>query len=345
MNTNRSMAKPSLPTLSERPDLGMRSETQGTDYSTASYGSNAPMLSRAGDMGQDSPVPPVPYLDQHGDYFGETQTRPYGSANGPFSSMPQGRGSPAPPRAYGPPVDTDYPNSRYESGISTSSLHHNGQSSQYATSNRPYPEFSPFDTRGPQMGPAYELSPVDSTPTESIANHYYANSDGSDDYQIPQLPSALRTGSPAPSQQTNLPSQPRAGTAPPRAGVSTPLQSAMQRREVSQPLPNRGMNGSAPPLQQERSATAPLHQPSWSSGPPQRSYTPSAHSQGSFTPQAQPQRSYTPQAQPQRSYTPQAQSQPPRSYTPQAQGPPQRSYTPQAHQGYDNNANSHNYRY
>jgi len=286
-STNRSMAKPSLPTLSERPNLGTRSETQGTDYSTASYGSSAPMLSRARDMGHDSQAPPVPHMDQNGGYFGEAHVPPYGSANRLFSSMSQGRGSSAP--------------------------------SQYAQTNRPYPPFSPFDSRDHQTGPAYELSSVDPTPTESIANHYYSDSDGSDDYRIPQIPSALRTGSPVPSQQLGPPSQARAGTAPPRAGVPGSLQSAIQRREASQPLPNRRMNDSAPPLQQQRSATAPLQQPVWSLEPPQRSYTPSA----------QPQRSFTPQAQPQRSYTPQAQAQPQRNYTLPAQNPPQRSHTPQ----------------
>lgn len=330
VNTNRSLAKPTLPTLDERPGMGIRSDTQGTDYSTASYGSSAPMLGRAGDMGRDSPAPPVPHLDQNSDYFGEKDVRPYGSANRTFSPMSQGRASPAPSRNYGPPVDTNYTNSRYDSEHSLSPLPH-GPGSQYAQSTRPYPEFSPFDSRGPQMGPAYELSPVDRTPTESIANHYYSNSDESVDYQPPQLPNALRTGSPAPSQPVGLPSQPRAGTAPPRAGIPASLQSAIQRREASQPLPNRDMNGSAPPQQQQRSATAPLQQPSWSAGPQQRSYTPQS--------QGPPQRNYTPQSQgpPSRSYTPQAQGPPSRSYTPQAQGPPPRSFTPQSHQGYNNN--------
>ncbi|KAI8931625.1 hypothetical protein NX059_011276 [Plenodomus lindquistii] len=341
MNTNRSLAKPTLPTLDERPSMGMRSDTQGTDYSTASYGSSAPMLGRAGDMGRDSPAPPVPHLDQNSDYFHEKKMQSYGSANKPFSPTSQGRASPAPSRGYGPPVDTTYSNSRYESEYSASPSHHDGQGSQYAQSSRPYPEFSPYDSRNPQVGPEYELSPVDKTPTESIANHYYSDSNESVDYQPPQLPSALRTGSPAPSQPVGLPSQPRAGTAPPRAGIPSSLQSAIQRREASQPLPNRGMNGSAPPLQQQRSATAPLGQPSWNPGP-QRSYTPQAQGPPrSFTPQAQgpPSRSYTPQSQgPPRSYTPQAQG-PPRSYTPQAQGAPPRSYTPQSRPGYDNNNN------
>ncbi|KAH9879574.1 hypothetical protein IAQ61_001392 [Plenodomus lingam] len=300
MSTNRAMAKPTLPTLDERPGMGMRSETQGTDYSTASYGSSAPMLGRAGDLGRNSPAPPVPHLDQNNDYFGNQEGRPYGSANRPFTPMSQGRASPAPSRAYGPPVDTSHSNSRYGSVHSAVSLQNNEQGSQYAQSTRPYPEFSPFDSRGPRTGPAYELSPVDQTPTESIAHHYYSNSNESVDYRPPQLPNALRSGSPAPAQPVGLPSQPRAGTAPPRPGMPASLQSASQRREVSQPLPNRGMNGSAaPPQQQQRSATAPLQQPSWASGPQQRSYT--SQAQG-----------------------------PPRSYTPQGQGPPPRSYTPQS---------------
>ncbi|CAO2647605.1 Nn.00g085270.m01.CDS01 [Neocucurbitaria sp. VM-36] len=273
MSTNRNMSKPSLPSLSERPDMPTRSNTQ---FSTTSYGSNAPLLNQAGGMGMASPVPPMP-LDRNGDYFGDQPPRPYGSAGRPYSPMSQGRASPLPPRGHLPPVDTSYSNGRYGSDPQLiSPLPTDLRGPPSAQSNRrPYPEFSPFDSRGPQMGPAYELSPVDMTPTDNIAQHYYSNSNDSDDYnQPPQIPSALRAGSPAMSQPAGLPSQPRAGTAPPRPGLPASLQSAIQRREASQPLPNRGMNGSA---QQQRSATAPIQQPSWNQTPaPQRSYTPSS---------------------------------------------------------------------
>lgn len=309
MHSNQSMKQPSLPTLDERPGMPIRSDTQGTNYSSVSYGSNAPMLSQAGNMGRSSPAPSMPSMDQHHGYFNEPP-RPYDSAGRPFSPMSQGRGSPALPRGYGPPVDTSYSGNHYESEPHLISPPSDSRGPPFAQPNRPYQEFSPFNSRGPQMGPAYELSPVDRTPTDSIAQHYYSNSNGSDDYKPPTLPSALRTGSPAPLQVTGLSSQPRPGTAPPRPGLPPSLQSAIQRREASQPFPNRGMNGSAPPLQQQRSATAPLQQQQpWNSGPP---------------------RSYTPTTQPQRSYTP--------------QGPPQRSYTPssQSQQGYDHN-NGYNY--
>ncbi|KAJ4378035.1 Potassium transporter [Neocucurbitaria cava] len=244
MSTNRNMSKPSLPSLSERPDMPSRSNTQ---FSTTSYGSNAPLLNQAGGMGMASPVPPMPPLDRNGDYFGDQPPRPYGSAGRPYTPMSQGRASPLPPRGHLPPVDTSYSNGRYESDpqlISPLPSDLRGPPSAQS-SRRPYPEFSPFDSRGPQIGPAYELSPVDMTPTDNIAQHYYSNSNDSDDYkQPPQIPSALRAGSPAMSQPVGLPSQPRAGTAPPRPGLPASLQSAIQRREASQPLPNRGMNGS-----------------------------------------------------------------------------------------------------
>ncbi|KAH7397360.1 hypothetical protein BKA66DRAFT_240754 [Pyrenochaeta sp. MPI-SDFR-AT-0127] len=273
MNSNRSMMKPSLPTLNERPGIPSRSDTQGTNFSTTSYGSNAPLLNQASDMGM------APPLDRKVDYFGEPPARPYNSSSRPFSPMSQGRASPLPPRGpLLPPVDTSYSNGRYESDPHLiSPLPGDLRDPLSSQSNRPYPEFSPFDSRGPQMGPSYELSPVDTTPSDNISRHYHANSNGSDDYQPPQMPSALRAGSPAMSQPSGLPSQPRAGTAPPRPGLPPSLQSAIQRREASQPLPNRGMNGS---VQQQRSATAPLQQQSWNQGPAPRSYTPSSAPRG-----------------------------------------------------------------
>ncbi|KNG50808.1 hypothetical protein TW65_01786 [Stemphylium lycopersici] len=309
VNTGRSlMTKPSLPTLDERPDMATRSDTQFTTFSNASYGSNAPMLGQAGNMGRSSPAPPMPPLDRNGTgYFGEQHNMSYPSQRS-FTPMSQGRASPMPQRGPLPPVDTSYNHGPYGAEpqlISPTASDHRGP--PQAPPNRPYQEFSPFDSRGPQMGPEYELSPVDVNVTDDISRHYYADSNGPDDYQPPQLPSALRSGSPAPSQSVGLPGQPRSGTAPPRAGVPASLQSAIQRREASQPFPNRGMNGSAPP-QQQRSATAPIQQPGWAQGPPPRSFTPSGPG---------PQQ---------------------RSYTPSGPGP-QRSYTPTAPRGYDNNYN------
>ncbi|KAH6863543.1 hypothetical protein B0T12DRAFT_478856 [Alternaria alternata] len=318
MNTGRNlMNKPSLPTLDERPGMP---ERDFTNFSTASYGSNAPMLSQAGGMGRSSPAPPMPPLDRNGTgYFDDQHNLPYQPERS-FTPMSQGRASPLPPRGPMPPVDTNYnnyhnyDNGRYENDsqlITPLSNDQRGPPSSHP--NRPYQEFSPYDSRGPQMGPEYELSPVDVNPTEDISQHYFADSNVGDNYQPPQLPSALRSGSPAPSQPAGLPSQPHAGTAPPRSGTAPPragipasLQSAIQRREASQPFPNRGMNGSAPP-QQQRSATAPIQQPGWAQGPP-------------------------------RSFTPQGPGPQQRSYTP-VSGPQQRSYTPTAPRGYDNSYN------
>lgn len=295
VNTGRSlMTKPSLPTLDERPDMATRSDTQFTTFSNDSY---APMLGQAGNMGRSSPAPPMPPLDRNGTgYFGEQHNMPYPPQRS-FTPMSQGRASPMPQRGPLPPVDTSYNNGPYGAEpqlISPIANDHRGP--PQAHPNRPYQEFSPYDSRGPQMGPEYELSPVDVNATDDISRHYYADSNGPDDYHPPQLPSTLRSGSPAPSQPVGLPSQPRSGTAPPRAGVPASLQSAIQRREASQPFPNRGMNGSAPP-QQQRSATAPIQQPGWAQGPPPRSFTPSAPQQRSYTPSGPgPQRSYTPTA-------------------------------------------------
>jgi hypothetical protein len=331
MSSGRSLMKPSLPTLEERPGMPTRSNTQFTNFSNNSYGSNAPMLSQAGGMGRSSPAPPMPPLDRNGTgYFGDQQSLPYPSSERAFTPMSQqGRASPPPPRGPMPPVDTSYQTGYYESEPQLISPPNDMRSTPGpAQPGRPYQEFSPFDSRAPQTGPAYELSPVDMTPTEDISQHYYADSNSSDEYQPPQVPRMLRTGAPAVAQPFGLPSQPRAGTAPPRAGIPTSLQSAIQRREASQAFPNRGMAGSAPP-QQQRSATAPLQQPTWGQTPVQRSYTPQGPG-----PQ---QRSYTPQG-PQRRYTPAAQGTPQRSYTPSAQEP-QRSYTPNPPRGYDNSYN------
>ncbi|KAF1832823.1 hypothetical protein BDW02DRAFT_408351 [Decorospora gaudefroyi] len=310
MSSGRSLMKPSLPTLDERPGMPTRSDTQFTNFSNNSYSSNAPMLSEVGSMGRASPAPPMPPLDWNGTgYFGDQRGQPYPSSDRPFTPMSQGRASPMPPRGALPPVDTSYNTGRYESDprlISPGSYDVRGPLP--AQPNRSYQEFSPFDTRGPQIGPAYELSSVDTTPTEDISRHYWPDSNDADDYKPPQMPSMLRAGSPAVPQPTGLPSQPRAGTAPPRPGIPASLQSAIQRREASQPFLNRGMNGSAPP-QQQRSATAPIQQPAWAQGPAQRSFTPSGPG---------PQQ---------------------RSYTPSAPGPQQRGHSPFAPQGYDNGYN------
>ncbi|KAJ4349643.1 Potassium transporter [Didymosphaeria variabile] len=128
------------------------------------------------------------------------------------------------------------------------------------------PTFSPYNNRGPAMGPSYEMSPVDLNATDDPLD-YYTQAGDTNDYRPPQLPSALRSGSPAQMQNAGPPRvgtapPSRSGTAPPsnpRAGVPATLQSAIQRREASQPLPNRGM----PMQQQQRSATAPLGPPQW----------------------------------------------------------------------------------
>jgi hypothetical protein len=155
------------------------------------------------------------------------------------------------------------------------------------------------------------------------------------------------------SQISNMPPRsgtappPRAGTAPPRPGVPAGLQSAIQRREASQPLPNRAMNGSVPPMQQ-RSVTAPPQQQDWNA--PQdwnasaQSYTPSnvgeqnygsaarsfTPAQGRYTPAN---RSYTPAGPPGRSFTPAQRSYTPadRSFTPASTG-----YAPSNQRGYNN---------
>lgn len=324
-NSSGVARKPALPTLNERPGT----ERSDTNYSTTSYGSNAPLLNQAGDMGMAGSAPPVPHLGQNAYYYEDPPLAPPARA---FTPASQGRAS---PRPVLPQVDTNYSNGRY-------SPTHDIVSPLDETFSRqptqPYTAFSPYDNRGPATGPAYELSPVDNTLQGNGSQQYYSNSNDSDDYRLPQIPGALRAGSPAMSQTSNMPPRsgtvpPRAGTAPPRPGVPASLQSAIQRREASQPLPNRAMNGSVPPMQQ-RSATAPIQHPGWNA-PAQRSYTPSnLGSERSYTPA---QRSYTPA---ERSHTPAE-----RSYTPASTGysPADRSYTPAStgyppsnQRGYDN---------
>ena len=271
MGTARTAAmKPSLPSLAERP-VPSRSNTQGT---ATSFGSNAPLLSQAGDMGMASPLPPMPSLDQNAEYFaGASGTRPPPNMAGrPFSPMSHGRASPA-PRNMLPPVDTSFGGRDLPASHSMSPYDYSNRSMP-PQGNVPYqnrrqgasplgePTFSPYNQRGPAMGPSYEMSPVDVNANDNDPLDYYTNSGNSNDYQPPQLPSALRSGSPA---QIQSQAPPRAGTAPPsnpRAGIPAALQSAIQRREASQPLPNRGVS----PQQQQRSATAPLGQPRWTPG-------------------------------------------------------------------------------
>ncbi|KAF1925952.1 uncharacterized protein M421DRAFT_102810 [Didymella exigua CBS 183.55] len=304
--------KPTLPTLNERPGPS-RSDT---GYSTTSYGSNAPLLNQASDMGMVSPMPPIPHLDQNAYFYENPPLAPPAHA---FTPASQGRAS---PRPILPQVDTNNSNGRYSPPHDLASPLDDTYGAQ---PTQAYTAFSPYNNRGPATGPAYELSPVDITPQDNGPRHYYSKSNGSDEYRPPQVPGVLRTGSPAMSQPSSMPFRsgtappPRAGTAPPRPGVPASLQSAIQRREASQPLPNRAVNGSTPPVQQ-RSATAPIQQPGWDT-PPQRSYAPS--NLGS-------ERSYTPA---ERSYTPAVRSHTPvdRRYTPTSTG-----YPPSNQRGYDN---------
>lgn len=262
-NTSRTLAmKPSLPSLYERPGP-TRSDTQGT---ATSFGSNAPLLGQASDMGMSSPLPPMPTLDPNAEYFaGAPGPRSQSNNMGgrPFSPMSQGRASPA-PRNMLPRVDTsfggrDSPAARMMSPPQGPTSYPN-----HRPGAPPYngPTFSPYNQRGPMVGPSYEMSPVDLNSSDNDSLDYYTNG-GQNNFQPPQLPSALRPGSPAQMQNAG---PPRSGTSPPsnpRAGVPAALQSAIQRREASQPLPNRGM----PMQQQQRSATAPLSQPRWAPGP------------------------------------------------------------------------------
>jgi hypothetical protein len=305
MSTNRTAMNPGLPTVDERPSMPTRSDTQFTTYSNTSYRSNAPLLDDAGGMGTATPTDPMPPVDRRMDYFNQQPGRPY-TPNGNFNQQPSrpytpngrpftpgsqaGRSTPGPMRGIGvlPPVNTNFSSNRVGSDPHAISPLPNDLRGPSPQSTRPYPEFSPFDSRGPQAEQSYELSPVDKTPTAG-QDPYYSTSSILDEYHTPPpaIPSVLRAGSPAMSQppQGSLPNGPRAGTAPPprvgtappRPGLPASLQSAIQRREASQPLPNRGMNGSVP---QQRSATAPIQQPSWNSGNMDRSYTPS--SQGGY---------------------------------------------------------------
>lgn len=309
MSTNRTAA-PSLPTVDERPMMPTRSNTQGTNYSNTSYRSNAPLLDQAGGMGTATPAEPMPPLDRRNDYFPQQPMRPYTPTSRPFTPGSQaGRSTPGPLRGIGvlPPVDTNFSHNRLPSDPRVvSPLSNDLRGPTPAQSTRPYPEFSPFDSRGPQVEQSYELSPVDTSPTSGYGQQpYYA--DILDEYQAPPpaVPSVLRAGSPAMSQpmqpSSGLPQGPRAGTAPPprsgtappRPGLPASLQSAIQRREASQPMPNRGMNSS---VTQQRSATAPIQQPSWNAGNVDRSYTPAGNPGRSYTPAGNVDRSYTPTA-------------------------------------------------
>ncbi|KAF2870230.1 hypothetical protein BDV95DRAFT_496866 [Massariosphaeria phaeospora] len=286
-STRTATMRPSLPSLNERP-FPQRSDTQGTNFSTASYGSNAPLLSQAGGMGLSSPTPPLPTLDRNADYFDETHSyrpMPQGQPPRSYSPMSQGRGTPRPQRAPYPRVDTDYSNGRASPApqlITSLPGDVRGPSPAYGHQAYPNdraivsplggPSFSPYEYRDP-AGPSYEMSPVEVTPVDNFPQQSREN------FRPPQLPNALRVGSPAPAPGANFdrtsPPPLRSGTAPPsnpRAGLPPSLQSAIQRREASQPLPNRGMASSVPPPQQ-RSVTAPPQRPGWGQGPTPRSNT------------------------------------------------------------------------
>ncbi|KAH3913985.1 hypothetical protein HBI56_055240 [Parastagonospora nodorum] len=318
-NTNRGPTNPRLPTLDERPVYPTRSDT---NYSTASYRSNAPLLDQAGGMATGTPTDPMPPMDRR-DYFNQQPPRSYTPSSRPYPEAANARSNtPMSMRGIGglPPVDTSYSTVGNNHVTSeprvTSPLSNDRRGPSPPQSTRPYPEFSPFDSRGPPQAEQYELSPVETTMSSEHGHQpYYSNSSILDEYNSlqapPPIPDALRAGSPA---QSGLPSGPRSppragtappprvGTAPPRPGLPASLTSAIQRREASQPLPNRGMTSSVP---QQRSATAPIQQPSWNAGNmgPDRSYTPMSQPDRSYTPTSHtgnmgPDRSYTPMSQP-----------------------------------------------
>jgi hypothetical protein len=242
-------------------------------------------------------------------------------AGRPYSPMTQGRASPRPPRNMLPSVNTNYEGRASPAPRAVSPLPTDLRAPlSMQQGNAPYPSgrpgvspvgpnFAPYDNRGPGAGPAYEMSPVDASPEDNVLQYYassnaggnyassnvggnyassnvggnYASSNISSSYAPSAVPSALRVGPSAQTQQSSGP--PRVGTAPPRAGTAPPsnpraglpagLQSAIQRREALQPLPNQGMNSFAP---QQRSATAPLRQPGWN--PRAAGNTPSPAPQG-----------------------------------------------------------------
>ncbi|KAF2009544.1 hypothetical protein BU24DRAFT_358086 [Aaosphaeria arxii CBS 175.79] len=256
VGTARSMQKPTLPSLNERPIPG-RNDTD------TSYASNAPLLTQAESMGMASPIPPLPPLDQNGDYM-NSRPMPGGLPSRPYSPMTQGRGSPAPrqPRSALPPVNTSYGNGPMSPQNGPGRVLSPNQAYPprgHGPSGLGDPTFSPYEGRGQAMGAEYELSPVDMTPS---------------DYMAPQLPNALRPGSPAMSTSSvGSAVPPRVGTAGPpnaRPGLPASLQSAIQRREASQPIPNRGPNGY---VGQQRSATAPIPPQGYGQGPAPRSNT------------------------------------------------------------------------
>lgn len=235
-STTNSGRKPTLPflsTLSERPPP----QRSDTEFSNFSYTSNAPLLEDASGMGQASPLPRMPPMDRtNADYFNHQPARNLPPLNTNAAWGPNGRMSPGPSR-----TNTNYSQNR----MPVSPLNN--------------PNFAPYDNRAPSHGPAYEMSPVDNSPPGEYPRH--------------QFPAALRPGSPnsrtLPYPASNNssftsppPSRVGAGTAPPpgnpRAGLPAALQSAIQRREASNPLPARG--GPTPPGVGMRSATAPTVQ-------------------------------------------------------------------------------------
>jgi hypothetical protein len=272
--------KPSLPSLGELPVL-KRSDT------SLSYGTDAPLLSQAGSMGVSSPLAPMQPSESQGDYFQQGsgyRPMPRGPPGRPYAPMPHGRASPQPQRGPLPPVNTSYSNGRVSPPHQlVSPLNEDPRGPRdppyaHLGSGLANPAFSPYDGRGPVTGPSYEMSPVEVSPLDNGPQNDPYNSYADNDYRRPRMPDALRPASPVqrPTMNGNyMPvSASRSGTAPPshpRAGLPAALQSAIQRREASQPLPQRG------PImmmqQQQRSATAPLQHPGWGQGPTQRSNT------------------------------------------------------------------------
>ncbi|KAF2434237.1 hypothetical protein EJ08DRAFT_496696 [Tothia fuscella] len=216
---------------------------QGTGYSTASYDSDAPLLSQAGSMGYSDPSRPGPSRSVTGGSarsMGPVFGGPQGTATRPplpalATNGYQNQGGPR----YPPPTrtGTGFSQQSRESPMSARTQNYTPSSAGGHQGRRISP-ISPYDQ--PQ-GPSFEMTPVE--------QRGYNN--GMPDY-FPQ--------------QHQGRGQHAAGS----LGLPASLQ--MPRRDMSAPLPGRGP---APqgglPWPPNRSATAPV--PDYARGPTERSYT------------------------------------------------------------------------
>lgn len=258
MTTVSTMAsrQPNLPNIEPRPSGPSRTMTESSTYSARSFSSTAPLLPQAGTMGRQD-APPMPSLNRLESFgrpaMGRSMT---GNSSRSFTpaSQTQMAHLPRPNPAFGAngrnsPASSlngnesgynnrpPHPNNRRRMGDQRIYTPYSSETHSRSTVNNAY-----YENRAAHGGydHAYEMSPVVSPVSATSRPAYFDTGPAGNNLY---------------NDRTRTPFQ-RAQTATPAAMPPTGQHSAVQRRDVSTPLPDcePGYERPGP----TRSATAPV---------------------------------------------------------------------------------------